>query len=61
MPDPHDLDAELHRHAGALRSLARDLLRDRHAAEDITQETLHAALVHQDLRPGPLGGWLQRC
>ncbi len=60
MPDPHDLDAELHRHAGALRSLARDLLRDRHAAEDIAQDTLHAALAHQELRPGPMGGWLQR-
>lgn len=56
----HDLHHELHQHATALRGLARDLLRCSHAAEDVTQATLHQALRQPDLRPGPLGGWLQR-
>ncbi len=55
-----DLPSELHRHASALRSLARELLRCPHAADDVTQATLHQALARPDLRPGPLGGWLQR-
>jgi RNA polymerase sigma-70 factor, ECF subfamily len=60
MSDPHELEAELHRHAAGLRSIARDLLRDPHAAEDVTQETLRQALAERNLQPGPLGGWLQR-
>ena len=59
MADPlHD---ELSRHAQALRGLARDLLRDGHAAEDVTQQTMQQALAAGErLAPGPLGGWLQR-
>ncbi len=60
MSDPHELEAELHRHAAGLRSIARDLLRDPHAADDVTQETLRQALAQRNLKPGPLGGWLQR-
>lgn len=60
MTEPHDLHDELHRHAGGLRHIARDLLRDPHLADDVAQQTLQAALTHPGLRPGPLGGWLQR-
>lgn len=60
MPEPHDLHDELHRHAGALRRIARDLVRDPHAAEDVAQDTVRAALAAENLQPGPLGGWLQR-
>lgn len=55
-----DLHRQLHQHAAALRGLARDLLRDGHAAEDVAQTTLQQALARRDLQPGPLGGWLQR-
>lgn len=55
-----DLHDELHRHAAALRGIARDLLRCPHAADDIAQATLHQALAQKNLQPGPLGGWLQR-
>ncbi len=58
MNDP--VDHELQRHAGGLRALARDLLRDAHAAEDVVQATCARALARRDLAPGPLGGWLQR-
>jgi RNA polymerase sigma-70 factor (ECF subfamily) len=58
MSDP--LHCELQRHAGALRDLARDLLRDGHAADDVTQAAFAQALARSDLQPGPLGGWLHR-
>lgn len=54
------LHHELQRHAAGLRDLARDLLRDPHAADDVTQAALQQALVQRDLQPGPLGGWLHR-
>jgi RNA polymerase sigma factor (sigma-70 family) len=54
------VEHELLRHAAGLRGLARDLLRDSHAAEDVTQATLHQALSARGPRPGPLGGWLFR-
>ncbi|MCA8963626.1 MAG: sigma-70 family RNA polymerase sigma factor [Planctomycetes bacterium] len=60
MSDPHDLDHELQRHAVALRSIARDLVRDAHAAEDVTQQAFYQAAARKDLAPGPLGGWLYR-
>jgi RNA polymerase sigma-70 factor (ECF subfamily) len=60
LPPMSDLHHELQRHAAGLRDLARDLLRDGHAAEDVTQATLHRALAQRDLEPGPLGGWLYR-
>ncbi len=56
----HDLDHELQRHALALRGIARDLLRDTHAAEDVSQQALMQAAAQRDLQPGPLGGWLYR-
>ncbi len=57
----HDLTNELQRQATALRGLARDLLRDPHAADDVTQATLQQAFVHREgLRDGPIGGWLHR-
>lgn len=55
-----DLHQQLQQHAGALRGLARDLLRCDHAADDVAQATLQQALAQRDLQPGPLGGWLQR-
>ena len=55
-----DLHQQLQQHAGALRGLARDLLRCDHAADDVAQATLQQALARRDLQPGPLGGWLQR-
>ncbi|MBL9076285.1 MAG: carboxypeptidase regulatory-like domain-containing protein [Planctomycetes bacterium] len=53
------VDLELQQHAAALRCLAGDLLRDPHAADDVTQATLQQAVRHRDLGPGPLGGWLR--
>lgn len=60
MHDPSDLDRELQRHALGLRGLAKELVRDAHAAEDIAQDTLCRAASRRDLQPGPLGGWLYR-
>src|SRR6187549_2541877 len=60
MPPHADIDRELRQHATSLRSLARDLVRDSHAADDVTQQALHQALAHRNLQPGPLGGWLRR-
>ncbi len=57
---PDSLERELLQHAAGLRGLARDLLRDAHAAEDVTQATLHQALSAHGPKPGPLGGWLFR-
>lgn len=57
---PDDLHQQLQQHATALRGLARDLLHCDHAADDVTQATMQQALARRDLRPGPLGGWLQR-
>ncbi len=55
-----DLHHELSQHAAGLRGLARDLLRDPHAADDVVQATMHQALAHRQLRQGPRGGWLHR-
>lgn len=56
-----DLQHELSRHAGSLRSLAQDLLRCPHLADDAAQEAMVRAVRHrQQLRSGPLGGWLHR-
>ena len=56
-----DLHRELQRHATSVRGLARDLLRDPHAAEDVAQQALTKAWASREgLQPGPLGGWLQR-
>lgn len=55
---PLDLEQQLQHHAAALRGLAQDLVRDRHAADDLVQSTLQAALTRPPAGPGPLGGWL---
>ncbi|MGK0521170.1 MAG: DNA-directed RNA polymerase specialized sigma24 family protein, partial [Planctomycetota bacterium] len=53
------LHSELQAHATSLRGLARDLLHDKHAAEDVTQQTLTKAWTSRnELQPGPMGGWL---
>lgn len=53
-----ELHQHLQQHAASLRSLARDLLRDAHAADDAAQATLQQALVHRPARMESLGGWL---
>ena len=55
-----ELHQQLHEHAASLRTLARDLLRDVHAADDVAQATLHRALASPPQAAGPLGGWLHR-
>lgn len=47
-------------HAGALRSMARALLHDEHAADDVVQDTWVRALVATPSTDRGLGGWLQR-
>lgn len=61
MPPIHPISPEeLLRHAGWVRALARSLLRDPDAAEDVVQATWLAALA-QGERDGPaLPGWLAR-
>src|SRR5688572_11567831 len=45
-------------HAGFIRRIARALVRDEHAADDVVQETWAAALASPPHRGGPLGPWL---
>ncbi len=47
-------------HAAALRSTARALLHDEHAAEDVVQETWLRAWCAPPRGEGSLGGWLRR-
>ncbi len=54
---PEDL---LARHAAALRALARGLLRDEHAADDVVQETWLAALERPPRSRERLAGWLRQ-
>ncbi|MHC4550871.1 MAG: sigma-70 family RNA polymerase sigma factor [Planctomycetota bacterium] len=54
MPEPD----ELLRHAGFLRSVVRELLRDEHEVEDVLQETYLAALSRAADRPRTLAAWL---
>ncbi len=56
-PPPSD---SLLTHAGALRSMARALLRDEHAADDVAQDTWLRALIASPSTERGLGGWLQR-
>lgn len=51
---PHEL---LLHHAGFLRRLARDLVRDPHAAEDAVQDVMVTALEHPPRHDGNLHGW----
>jgi len=55
-PEPTTPEALL-RHAGFLRSLARSLTRDAHAADDLTQEAWVAALRHPPRHERNLRGW----
>ena len=57
-PPPIPIETLL-RHAGRLRSLARGLLDDEHAAEDIVQETLVVAMQHPPADRNRLGAWLR--
>ena len=49
----------LRNHADALRPLARRLLKDDDAAEDVLQDTWLVALRHPPARLDSLGGWLR--
>ncbi len=55
-PIPHDV---LMRHAGFLRGLARDLVRDPSAAEDAVQDVWLLALEHPPKHASNLRGWLR--
>lgn len=57
----HPLEPELLlTHASALRSMARALLHDEHAAEDVVQETWLRAWISPPRAGGSVGGWLRR-
>src|SRR5262245_62009908 len=55
-----ELHQQLHEHAASLRTLARDLLRDVHAADDVAQATMHQALARPPQSAESIGGWLHR-
>jgi len=50
---------DLHQHARFLRALARGLGNDEATAEDLTQDTLVAALERPPADPSGLGAWLK--
>ncbi len=59
LTEPFLLTPELFAEQGAsLRALARRLLRDRHAAEDVVQDTWLASLVRAPRAPQRIGAWL---
>jgi RNA polymerase sigma-70 factor (ECF subfamily) len=59
MPPPPPLsEEELLRHARSLRALARRLVRDQHAAEDVVQDALVVALERPPRSRESVGGWL---
>ncbi|MBK8095493.1 MAG: sigma-70 family RNA polymerase sigma factor [Planctomycetes bacterium] len=58
MTRPLDLDRELDQHGQALRSLAADLVGDRHLAEDLLQEAACRTVATPPPRGGSLFGWL---
>jgi RNA polymerase sigma-70 factor (ECF subfamily) len=61
MPPTRPISAEtLLSHAGWVRALARGLVRDRQAAEDVVQETWLAALERGPREGRPLSSWLAR-
>src|SRR5687767_11734453 len=58
MSTAFDADAELRRHAAALRSLASSLVHDAHAAEDIVQDASVHAVERPPRHAGSPRGWL---
>lgn len=58
MTPPYPAFETLLLHGSGLRALARGLLRDDHAAEDVVQETFVAALEQRAQSPERLGAWL---
>jgi RNA polymerase sigma-70 factor (ECF subfamily) len=62
MSDPgrQPLDEDLLRHASWIRSVARALVGDEATAEDLTQDTLVAALTHSPPAGGKLRPWLRQ-
>lgn len=51
--------AQLDQHTGALRRLARTLVRDAHTADDLVQETWLRVLQSPPPRAGDIGAWLR--
>src|SRR5262249_17434428 len=61
MPPPRPVSPEeLLRHSGWVRALARGLLRDADAAEDVVQSTWLAAVEHGEPEGPALPSWLAR-
>ncbi len=61
MTSPLELDPdELRRHGAALRRIARHLLSDPHAADDVVQEAWIQALARPPRQAGSLGAWLAK-
>ncbi|HEX5050847.1 MAG TPA: RNA polymerase sigma factor [Planctomycetota bacterium] len=56
-PRPFDIELHVRRHGEALRSLARELLRDRSAVEDALQETWLRAMRSPPREQAGLGAW----
>jgi RNA polymerase sigma-70 factor (ECF subfamily) len=54
-----DLEAQLRSDGRALRGLARDLVGDLHAADDLVQEAARRTLQSPPRQRGALGGWLR--
>lgn len=65
-PDPHSSAAQLHdpgsllEHVGWVRELAQRLVRDSHVADDLTQETMLAAIENRGTEARSPRAWLSR-
>ena len=60
MSEAAPVPEDLLRHAEFVRRLARSLLSDPHAAEDLVQDTWQASLEHPPRQGGDARGWLAR-
>jgi RNA polymerase sigma-70 factor (ECF subfamily) len=60
MSEAAPVPEDLLRHAEFVRRLARSLLSDPHAAEDLVQDTWQASLEHPPRHGGDARGWLAR-
>ena len=58
MPPPFDVELQIQRHGGALRELARVLLRDDADADDAVQETWRRVIGSPPRHQERIGGWL---